>query len=335
MVDRNMAVWQMGENLDGIMNVDPRGYGMSRILYEGSRAYTKEPLTTNAAKHLISTLKKGDFVYIITGFILIPHLTPETDGMVSALLLARSLVYGFDAKPVIICPEECKYAVSNCLPVLGLHLYEDLNRLKDMPYSVGMITFSKDYNLACKQTEELIQSEFLPAAVIAIEAPGANEMGEYHNAAGNHVTKQEAKSDILFCKLQSMGILNIAIGDLGNEIGMGTIADHVMKNTFYKSKTPCNCSCRSSILAASKADHIITATVSDWGCYGLMAALAYLMKDLNIFHTGKLEKQLLKKASESGLIDMTGSLVPAIDGFSLKMNSHIVQLMRDCVEYRL
>ena len=43
------------------------------------------------------------------------------------------------------------------------------------------------------------------------------------------VTELEAKQDVLFEKLQAMGVLNIAIGDLGNEIGMGTIADHIKK----------------------------------------------------------------------------------------------------------
>ncbi len=29
----------VGENLDALMNLDPRGYGVCRILYAGSRAY--------------------------------------------------------------------------------------------------------------------------------------------------------------------------------------------------------------------------------------------------------------------------------------------------------
>ena len=39
----------VGENLDALMNLDPRGYGVCRILYAGSRAYTGEPLTMHAA----------------------------------------------------------------------------------------------------------------------------------------------------------------------------------------------------------------------------------------------------------------------------------------------
>lgn len=35
----------VGENLDTLMNLDPRGYGVCRILYAGSRKATGEPLT--------------------------------------------------------------------------------------------------------------------------------------------------------------------------------------------------------------------------------------------------------------------------------------------------
>lgn len=333
MTEKELAILQMGENLDALMNLDPRGYGVCRILYKGSRAYTGRPLTVNAADRLISAVGKEDFVYIITGFILMPHNAPEMDGMVSSILLARSLVQAFDAKPVIICPIDCKPAVENCARMAGLHLYENLENLEKLPFSMGIIPFSKDKALAQKQADQIISQNKLPAAVISIEAPGANQAGEYHNAAGNNVTALEAKTDILFCKLKEKGILNIAIGDLGNEIGMGAIADHIKRYVPYADDKQCKCNCQGGILAASKADHIITATVSDWGCYGMMAALAYLKKDVNIFHSARMEKDIMEAASRSGLVDMDGSFLPGIDGFSLRMNMDMVRLMRDCIRF--
>ena len=333
MTENELAILQMGENLDGLMNLDPRGYGICRILYKGSRAYTGRPLTINAADRLISAVGNGDFVYIITGFILMPHKAPEMDGMVSSILLARSLVQAFDAKPVIICPSDCKPAVENCARAAGLHLYENLEDLEKLPFSMGIIPFSKDKALARKQADQIISQNKLPAAVISIEAPGANQDGEYHNAVGNNLTELEAKTDILFCKLKEKGILNIAIGDLGNEIGMGAIANHIKRYVPYADDKQCKCNCQGGILAASKAEHIITATVSDWGCYGLMAALAYLKKDMTIFHDEKMEADVMETAARSGLIDMNGSLVPGIDGFSVEINVDIVRLMRDCVRF--
>ena len=47
----------VGENLDALMNLAPRGYGVCRILYAGSRAYTGEPLTMHAAQVLCDAVK--------------------------------------------------------------------------------------------------------------------------------------------------------------------------------------------------------------------------------------------------------------------------------------
>lgn len=90
---------------------------------------------------------------------------------------------------------------------------------------------------------------------------------------------------------------------------------------------------RRGILSATRTDNIITATCSDWGCYGLMAALAYLKKDMEILHHEDMESEVMRVAARNGFIDMTGSLLPGIDGFSTRMNVSIVSLMRQCTAY--
>ena len=40
---RELTLLNIGENLDSLMNLDPRGYGVCRILYDGSRKYTGDP----------------------------------------------------------------------------------------------------------------------------------------------------------------------------------------------------------------------------------------------------------------------------------------------------
>lgn len=66
-----------------------------------------------------------------------------------------------------------------------------------------------------------------------------------------------------------------------------------------------------------------------------MAALAYLLRNIDILHTEEMEAEVMRAASRSGLIDMTGSLLPGIDGFNLKMNVSILSLMRQCTDYAL
>ena len=86
-----LTLLNIGENLDNIMNLDPRGYGVCRILYDGSRKFTGEPTSTHAAKGLIANVKKGGLVYILTGFILVPWNEAETDGIISSTVFAKSV----------------------------------------------------------------------------------------------------------------------------------------------------------------------------------------------------------------------------------------------------
>ena len=57
-----LTLLNIGDDLDTLMNLDPRGYGVCRILYEGSRAKVGEPLSINAARGLIKNVKKGESV---------------------------------------------------------------------------------------------------------------------------------------------------------------------------------------------------------------------------------------------------------------------------------
>lgn len=332
MTQKELTDLNIGQNLDNLANLDPRGYGVCRILYDGSRKYTGQPLTMNAAKKLCATLKEGDIVYLCTGFVLIDNKAAETDGIVSTMLLARSLVLAFNVKPVIICQQENLEAVKNLSRVVGLHLYYSMEELLKNPVSMAVFPFTKNIDEAAAQADELINSG-MPKAIIANEFPGANDMGEYHNAVGRNTTELEAKADVLFEKLKSMGVLNIAIGDLGNELGMAAIKPHIEKYIPYAAHGSCQCGCGGGIAVKVAADNIITATVSDWGCYGMIAAIAYLMGDMDIMHDGELEKEVLSVAARSGMVDMYGWTIPAIDGFRLETNMLIVDLMRECIMY--
>ena len=173
----------VGENLDAIMCLDPRGYGVCRILYAGSRAYTGEPTAMHAAEALCKAIHPGDPVYILVGFVLLPHKVPEMDGSVSAILLARSLVLAFGAKPIIVCPQDSVEAFKKCGNVVGLHVYEDLDTAMELPLSLGVVAFTKDKAKAPAQAKALAD-KILPAAVISVEACGGNAKGVYHNAVG-------------------------------------------------------------------------------------------------------------------------------------------------------
>ncbi|MBQ2841843.1 MAG: DUF4392 domain-containing protein [Clostridia bacterium] len=327
---KDITLLNLGSSLDDLANLDPRGYGVCKLLYKAAREYTGAPLCVNAALKLTEALKNGGTVYIMTGFVLHPYKKAETDGFIGSVFLARALADAFGAKPVIICPEECMDAAKALLRQVGLEFCSSIKDVCETPGSAGVLCFTKDESRAAECADEII-SQGIPDAVIAIECPGANEKGIYHNATGIDVTNLEAKQDILFEKLCGMGVLSIAIGDLGNEIGMNAIGDYIKEKIPYADKDGCRCGCKGGILARTKADNIITATVSDWGCYALIAMLAYITGNPDVMHDDIMQMQAMINASECGLIDMTGESIPAIDGFGPDIICPIVKLMKELV----
>ncbi len=310
MTQQEITLLNLGSSLDDLANLDPRGYGVCKLLYKASREYTGLPLCVNAAQKLVETVKKGDKVYILTGFVLAPFNKAETDGVIGSVLLASALIKCLGAKPIIVCPSEC------VAPIKTLSEF-----LTDDASAVGIFVFTKDSSRALEDAERMISCG-IPKAVISVECPGADKCGVYRNAKGIDVTALEAKQDILFEKLCEKGVLNIAIGDLGNEIGLGTISDCLEKQIPVSP-------------VRTKAENIITATVSDWGCYSLIAMLAYILENADIMHDAKIQETVMNIACRNGLIDMGGEHIPAIDGFGVEITASIVTLMKESVKSAL
>ncbi len=319
------------QNLDNLMNLDPRGYGVCRILYAGSRQFTGKPLVLNAAEKLTGNIKKGDIVHIITGFVLLPHRKAEMDGICSSMMLARFIAEAFEALPVLVIPEDCRAAVRELAPVVGLHLYDDIAGAAQYPAAMAFSVFTKDAGKAAENAEQLLSSP--PAMVISVEAPGANARGEYHNAVGMNITELEAKSDQLLAMAQRRGIPTLAVGDLGNEAGMGTIAEHVRRFIPRAAEGACQCDCGGGVLAATAADSIVTATVSDWGVYAMMAATAFLLGRPELLPGEPMQRSVIRTASRCGMVDMYGWLNPAVDGMDEEFNVTLLTLMRRCIQY--
>ncbi|MDR2505606.1 MAG: DUF4392 domain-containing protein [Oscillospiraceae bacterium] len=327
MNQRDLTIYNVGQNLDDIMNLDPRGYGVCRILYKGSREHAGEPLSTLFAKRLIGAVKLGGTVFIQTGFVLLPHKVGEMDGIVGAALLARALIVALDAKPAIIVPDACVKAAHKLAAACGLHSYDSIEKASEMTYSIAVVPFTTDSNKADALAEKLY-SAHPPSAIIATEAAGANAFGVYHTAMGLDVTALESKSDALFSLCKSGGVPTFAIGDLGNEIGMGAIADHIDR---YIPKAARSLG-RDSILAATAADTCLTATVSDWGMNAVIAALAYLLQNPDVLHSDEIQREAMLTASRAGMVNMYGDLNPCIDGFDIDFNQTLLHLMRRLIE---
>ena len=327
---KELTLLNIGDDLDSLMNLDPRGYGVCRILYDGARRFTGEPLCVNGAKGLVNNIKKGEKVFILTGFVLLPWNEAETDGIISSTIFARFLINAFGAKPVMIVPEQCTKAIISMSRVLDFEVTTDIDNIPDGAVCIVEYTKSKDEEE--KQADEIL-SHGLPCAIISNEAPGRNKNGYYHNAVGVNTTDYEAKYDVLFKKCQKLGIYNLSIGDLGNEIGMAAIEEHIRKYIPYAEEGGCKAGTGFGILSDTAADNIITATCSDWGCNALMAATAFLLGDTSLFHSIEDQASAMDAAAGAGMLDMYGKARPYIDGIGKNINLPLIAMMKSIIEY--
>jgi hypothetical protein len=172
-------------------------------------------------------------VIIGTGFPVID--TFETDGPVGAIALYESL-QALGAEPVIACGPPLSRAISDQYQVLELA--------------------APDLASATEEAEAMLDA-LQPAAVISIERPGLAEDGRYYNMRGEDIT---ARCSFFDPYVSLARCPTIAIGDGGNEIGMGKIGPAIASLNIRASVTAC--------------DELLVADVSNWGAYGLIALLA-------------------------------------------------------------
>jgi len=188
--------------------------------------------------------------------------TFETDGPVGAIALYDTLEE-LGATPWLACGEPLARALADDYRVLEL--------------TAG--------NLAAARLEAQEKLAHLqPAALISIERPGLAADQRYYNMRGEDIT---ARCHFFDPYVDAAACPTIAIGDGGNEIGMGNIAAAIATLDINAAVTRC--------------DELLVADVSNWGAYGLIALLArWSGRDL-LAEIAPLD--ILKYLSERGSVD--------------------------------
>ncbi|MFX0195188.1 MAG: DUF4392 domain-containing protein [Candidatus Hodarchaeota archaeon] len=335
---------RIGTEIDNTIKIDITCRGIIEVLYKAAREKIGGPLTMSAAAALKREVNPGNVVLIATGFParswLVSGLT-ETDGPVGAAVLARA-VNIMDAVPVILTEESIiKYSAACCRGA-GL-IVTDLEkavRSKPLPRgrgytpTVALEKFPVDQKLAREAAEKLI-AELKPKAIIAVEMPSQNEKGVYHTARGEAVPSElVAKIDYLFNEANAQKILTIGIGDGGNEIGMGVVRDITEKYVPHGSK--CVCPCGSGIAAATEAEILVAAVVSNWGACGITASLSYLLNNPSVLPSATLVRRILTEAANVGTVDgSSGCAEASEDGVPGLVSSGVINIMRTIVGYGL
>ncbi len=208
---------------------------------------------TKALVDAVESLYESQHVAILTGFFIPSAQLPETDGPLGSLYLAQTLL-ALGKQVTIVTDRFCISSVMACFDVIKDKKHSSLLTIHIFPEE--------------KQMQESFVSTLCQTVdcLVSIERVGRSFDGKYRSMRSIDITEKTAPLDDLFLYAQNhpqMHITTIAVGDGGNEIGMGTKIDEVQKHIPHGKLIACTV----------PADHLIVTGVSNWGGYALGAAL--------------------------------------------------------------
>ncbi|MCH1492149.1 MAG: DUF4392 domain-containing protein [Luminiphilus sp.] len=222
-------------------------------------------------------------VIICTGFPVAG--TFETDGPPGAFALYH-FVESLGARPWILAGDTITQALGDAIRTWTLQSF--------------------DYEGARAESEGLLL-DLAPSLIIVIERPGAAEDGRFYNIAGKDITAHcrpvEPLLELATCPV-------IAIGDGGNEAGMGR-AGPVLDSLNIK---PARIGC----------DELIVADVSNWGAYALIGMAEALINRPVLEWLNSAA--LLARCVELGAVDgVTHQPTHTEDGFESAVGEALIE----------
>jgi hypothetical protein len=170
---------------------------------------------------------------------------------------------------------------------------------------------------------EAIFAEFSPKALVFIEKGGPGVSGDFHSLLGTARPPSDmACAHLLVAEAKARGVLTIGVGDGGNEIGFGKIRDAIVEIQPFGAK----------VGTVTETDILISTAVSNWGGYGIAAALAGLLGDLDVLHSVADEYRMLDRCVAAGAMDgLFLRVVPLVDGTSTEVQGAMITILREIV----
>ena len=247
-------------------------------------------------------LARATSVGLITGFF-VPRgevAAAETDGPVGTALLAAALAAcAVPARIAVDTP--CVAAVRAAVAAAGggvavdeVGVHESLDRLIGDWRRAGV------------------------SHAVAIERCGRSADGRPRNMRGVDVSPWTAPLDDLFL---AGPWTRLAVGDGGNEIGMGKLPAGLIARTVPNGE---------KIACVTSCDQLVVAGVSNWGAYGLMAALAVSRSDwaakIATFLTAERDLAVTRATvDKAGAVDgVTAQREATVDGFGPEVHGPLI-----------
>ncbi len=233
---------------------------------------------------------------IVTGFYIITAGATETDGPPGAVVIGNAL-------------QSIGYEVVYVTDKYSMDVMKGTVGPKSMVMEFPIASEKESRSFAKK-----LLSDVSPSVIIGIERCGLTSEGLYRNSRGVDISEYNAKADYLF----DHGIPSVGIGDGGNEIGLGNLAD-IIPTVPSLVRIPC----------VTTASALVIASVSNWGGYGLVAAISKA-RGKNLLPSIEVEQVLVNRNVELGAVDgPSGEAVPMVDGFTLDENSQALRELHD------
>ncbi|GMH98860.1 hypothetical protein TrLO_g14200 [Triparma laevis f. longispina] len=292
------------------------GRGIEEIVIRGE--------FTRACEHL-ARLPQNSTVVILSGFPCCIDRSPpsETDGPPGAFSIARSAVaLGLNA---LILTDECNEDVF----ISGAAAVGDWA-------GGGRLTlesFPPENEWGEDEAKRLIEIvEERCDHVVAIERPGRAKDGSCYTMRGISMDHLLAPLDkvIDLAKQKDAGIVVTAIGDGGNELGMGKVYGQVLSSKKILMPEKC--------VSVIGCDNLIVSSVSNWGGFALAAGAGVVRwQDTKEEGScaGMVQKCLQSLEEETKILDfcvkagcrdgVSGEMESTVDGMSLKISL-------DCLE---
>ncbi len=227
-------------------------------------------------------------IFIVTGFYIMAAEATETDGPPGAVTLGNALAKL--GNEIAYVTDELSSEVVRSIADHEVIEFPITNHFESANFA-----------------NELVQ-EHSPSALIAIERAGLVGDGTYRNFRGVDFTPYNAKIDHLF----DQHPYSIGIGDGGNEIGMGNLQNVIptIEHEFLP-KNPC----------VTTTTELIIASCSNWGGYGLVAALS-IKHHINLLPSVEEAKQMVRDIVAVGAVEgMSGESKEFVDGRDLEGDS--------------
>lgn len=266
------------------------------------REHQKPKLCETAAKEILSW-KKGN-VLLATGFYVAGYA--ETDGPAGTMVVAKAL-QALGYHPVIVTDSFCR----------GFFEPESI----DTEY----LPMDAD-DEACLA----VIRKYRQVGMISIERCGKNIENDYANMRGISIRENTAPVDRIFelagpdAPEGTVRIPTIGVGDGGNEIGMGNLADVITKDLAL---VPCRV----------RTDILVTASVSNWGAYGIAAALEKctgkkVYTKIDGEPVDRKTMAFIEKTVEIGSVDgVTHERIAHVDGYSHGEEAEILTALAEAV----